>query len=149
MTFHRESLSRNRAELEPLFEAHWKAVPPDFDNVELGFDWEQYGWMEKNGNVHLMVARDEGSIVGYHLVIAQRHLHSMKTQVGVTAFFYLLPQHRKGWSLVNLFKATERSLKEIGVNNLYLGHKTSRNLAPIMRRMGYHQVEALYAKRLA
>lgn len=149
MTFAREGLLCNRAELEPLFEAHWADVQPDFGNVELGFDWETYKALEDSGKVHLMVARADGCIVGYQLCIGQRHLHSMATQVATTAFFFMLPEYRKGWAGFNLFRETENSLRRLGIRNVYVGCKTTKNLAPVFVRLGYHEVERTFAKEIA
>lgn len=149
MTFAREGLIENRAELEPLFDAHWQDVTPDFCNVELGFDWETYAALEETGQVHLMVARESGKIAGYHLCLARRHLHSIETQVATTAFFFLIPEFRSGWNGVELFRSTEVSLKSLGIQSLYVGSKITKDLSPIFLRLGYHQVETIWAKVIA
>lgn len=149
MTFAREELLENRAELEPIFTAHWQDVKPDFGNVSLGFDWETYAELERTGQVHFMVARENGHIAGYQCCIARRHMHSQETQVATTAFFFMLPEYRKGWTGVRLFQETERSLAGLGVRNIYTGTKTSKNIAPILRRLGYHEVESVFAKEIA
>lgn len=149
ISFARESLIRNRAELEPIFLQHWCSVTPDFHDATLHFDWDSYAEFERTGKVHLMIIRDDGDIVGYQLCLASTHLHSKDFQTAQTAFFYVLPEYRDRMIPSRLFRETEKSLKELGIQHLYVGCKADKDLAPLFVRLGYHQVEALYAKVLA
>ena len=157
VTFAREGLIENRTELEPIFEAHWEDVVPDFGNVALRFDWDSYGAMEKAGQVHFMVARAGECIAGYHLCLANRHLHSMGTQVAMTAFYYMLPAFRNGFTVMRLFRESEKALKSLGIQSIYLpvktwrktGRNVERDLAPLLMRLGYYDVERTFAKELA
>jgi N-acetylglutamate synthase-like GNAT family acetyltransferase len=148
MTFSREGLMENRAELEPIFRAHWQDVTPDFEGICLGFDWLTYAELENMGAVHFIVAREDKKIVGYQMCIIRPHIHSKDSVVASTTFFFMLPEHRKGWSGVNLFRATEASLKSIGVKNLYVGCKKDKNLSSLFLRIGYHEVERTFCRTL-
>jgi ribosomal protein S18 acetylase RimI-like enzyme len=148
MTYQRESLIENRAELEPLFVLHWNSVTPDFEDAELGFNWDAYAGLELAGAVHFMVLRDEGKIVGYQLCLMSPHLHSQASMTAHTVFYYLLPTYRDRMIPSRLFRETEKSLKATGVHHAYLGFKSDHDLSPILVRLGYHQVETIHAKRL-
>lgn len=149
MIFVHEGLMDNRAELEPLFQQHWDDVTPDFEGIGFGFDWQTYAQLEKMGAVHFMVAREHNKIVGYQLCIIRPHVHSKKDVVATTTFFFMLPEYRSGWNGVELFRATERSLKSFGIKNLYVGCKADKDLSRIFLRLGYHEVERIYAKVIA
>src|SRR5262249_9774027 len=83
-------------EMRELFDAHWKEVALDHDKIKLEPDYLAYEGMARFGLLHLVTARAEGKIVGYHLSFIHPHLHYKSSLTCFTDVFYLHEDYRHG-----------------------------------------------------
>lgn len=135
-----------RHEMEPLWFRHWDEVALNKDKMPLSPDFANYDAMEQLGMLHIVVARKEGEIIGYHFTLVRPHLHYVTTLCGMTDIYYIDPEHRTGRTPLRLFQFVEKSLKDRGVKKLFTGTKLSLDAGPLFEFMGWHPTETLYTK---
>lgn len=133
-------------EMAPLWPAHFEEVAMHKDQVPLAPDLSAYHAMERDGKLHIVVARKEGAIIGYHITIVRTGLHNVTTLCGYTDIFYCSPEHRTGRTPLRLFQFVEKSLKARGVKKLFTGTKLSLDAGPLFAFMGWQPTETLYTK---
>lgn len=146
ITYEVEAWSDVKAEMAPLWVKHWEEVALNRDKMPLAPDFANYDAMEQLGMLHIVVARKEGQIVGYHFTIVRPHLHYVTTLCGQTDIYYIAPDHRTGRTPLRLFQFVEKTLKARGVKKLFTGTKLSLDAGPLFEFMGWHPTETLYTK---
>lgn len=146
VTYAVENLATARDEMEALFPLHWAEVARDRDTIILDPDWDSYYAFEAVGQFHCMVCRVDGNLAGYHICFVRPHLHYKNSLSAITDIFFIHPDHRQGRIGVQLFKESEKSLRERGVQKIYLGCKISKDLTPLFERLGYAKIEYVFAK---
>ena len=113
------------------------------DRITLNLDDAGYRQIEDLGNLVLVTARAARAaprLVGYHLTFLRNDLHSVHTLIGYVDSYYLLPEYRRGWNGFRLIRESERVLRELGVQKVYVGateHMQTENLF----RFGKYQIE--------
>jgi len=156
IVFHVEPWSAVVPEMRPVWLLHWREVARDHIAVPLAVGYGAYEELEAAGRLHVLTARLRGRLVGYVVTIVQPHLHYAGTLFGTFDLFYLLPELRRGWRGVQMFRAAERSLRARGVRVLQAGTKihasplTGKSLdaGPIFEFLGWVQTERVYRKLL-
>lgn len=135
------------SEVSAYYPSHYDELA---SNKEIPLDpsYDSYDVMAKAGLLHVVVARKDGVLVGYHISIVMRHLHYRKSLTAMTDIYYLRKDCRKGMNGVNLFKFMESSLKAIGVERIYMMTKTDFNKGAILERLGYVEKERIYTKMI-
>ena len=146
VTYEVEPWSAVKTEMAPLWVNHWEEVALNRDKMPLAPDFANYDAMEQLGMLHIVVARKEGQIVGYHFTIVRPHLHYVTTLCGQTDIYYIAPDHRTGRTPLRLFQFVEKTLKARGVKKLFTGTKLSLDAGPLFEFMGWHPTETLYTK---
>ena len=129
-----------------MFSRHWREIALNHDEVPLDIDWARYADLHEKGALHVVTARREGRLIGYHIAIITTHLHYRSTLHGITDVYYIVPECRHGVTGMRLFQAVERELKARGVRKLFTATKLHLDQGPLFERMGYRPVERLYAK---
>lgn len=147
LTYRREKLSSIREEIAPLLEKHWDEVAIEKDTVPLSPDWPMYELLENCGALVCITARHCGELVGYASYVLSRHLN-YDLRVADCGPFFLDPVFRKGMAGVNLFRAAEIMLKDMGVDRVVHKVKLSLDVGSIFERMGYKPIERVYVKTL-
>lgn len=132
-------------EVSAHYEEHWKELAAD-PSIPLNPHYEQYDLIAQAGLLHVTTVRYNGKLVGYHFVMLSPHLHYKQSLTAFTDIFYLEPEHRNGWIGVKLFKTMESTLKDRGVQRIYMGTKLKSDIGPILDRLGYNPIERLYTK---
>ena len=148
LIYRREAFCSFRDELTPLLEKHWEEVAIDKDTTPLDPDWSGYDLLERAGMLVCVTARaEDGRLVGYTSYTLTRHMH-YNLQVADCGPFFLDPAFRKGLAGVNLFRAAEVVLKDLGVERVVHKVKLSHDVGRIFERMGYRPIERTYVKTL-
>lgn len=147
LTFQVEKLEAVRPELEPLLLAHWEEVAIEKETVPLDINWGAYMTLDGMGLLVGITARDEGKLAGYASYILTRHMH-YNLKVADCGPFFLHHNYRKGLAGVNLFRAAEKILKDMGVQRVVHKVKLSHDVGRIFERMGYRPIERTYVKTL-
>lgn len=150
ISFASESLVGNKFEMEPLMRDHWYEVTPDTKTFVLNFHWDLFSKLEDAGLVKMIVARHfpSGTMVGYVIFIIQPMLHYQHLKVAIEDAHYLMPDFRKGWTAIRMFRFAEKVLKGVGVDVVRYHTKVKLDKGPIFKRLGYEHLENLYTKRI-
>lgn len=155
ISFHVEPWQDFKREALHLWGEHWKEIALDKDVIKLDVDYEQYERLDLDGALHVVVARAAGAIVGYHLSILRPHLHYRTSFTAFTDVYYVAPKYRKGMTGVKLFKFVEQTLRARGVQKMYSATKLHTsddgrdlNVGKLFERMGWKEIERVYAKVL-
>lgn len=148
VTFELAPYSVLREEIKPLIVGHWEEIALDRSSIALDPDWDEYDAMAARGELHLLTARNDGELVGYYVGIVKPHLHYKSSLTAYNDIIYIKPQYRQGMTGVRLFKEVERTLKERGVQRMYMNTKEHLNFGVILERLGYKKAETIYTKRI-
>lgn len=146
ITFAVEDWFDVKGQMAHLWPSHWEEVALNRDTIKLDPDFDTYDWMARNGQLHIVVARKEGVVVGYHFTIVKPHLHYKTSLSGLTDIYYIAPQYRSGRTPLRLFEYVEKTLKARGVEKLFTGTKLSLDAGPLFEHMGWTPTERLYTK---
>jgi hypothetical protein len=133
-------------ELEPFAVLHWQEIALDHNVVPLDMDWDKYKDLDDKEVLHVVTARNEEGIVGYHISIICGHLHYKSTLHALVDLYYLAPLFRTGRTGLKLFQFTENSLKALGVKKIVTGTKVHFNHGRLFEHMGYTNTEVIYTK---
>lgn len=149
ITFAVEQWREFIAEAQPLFPIHWEEIALHKDSIRLDIDYAAFDAMDAQGMLHVVVAREEGKIVGYWLGIIKPHLHYVKSLTAYTDVFYMRQECRKDVFVFHkLLKFVEQSLKKRGVQKLFIASKQHKDLSKIFERLGMTRTETTYTKLL-
>lgn len=137
-----------RDQMAPLWPQHWEEVAVNRDLIPLDPDLACYDLMANAGMLHIVVARKEGEVIGYHFTIVKPHLHYRQSLSAFTDIYFLAPQYRTGRTPLRLFEFVEKTLKARGVQKMFTGTKLSLDAGPLFEKMGWTETERLYIKVL-
>lgn len=136
-----------KEEMTPLFPLHWEEVAGNKDKIKLSVWWDVYDAMAREGQLHVITIRNKDlELVGYHWSIVRPHLHYKDSLTAYTDLYFLLPEYRKGFNGVRLFRFVEKYLKKIGVQKMYSASKVKHDKSPIFERLGWDRTEVVYSK---
>lgn len=133
-------------EIKVLLESHWLEVGTDRDKIPMDVDEVQYGYFAACGQLHVVVARSEGRLVGYHSTYVKPHIRYKSTLMGFVDVYFLHKDFRCGMTGVKLLKFAETSLKARGVKKIITSTKLSLDMTPLYTRLGYKPVETVLTK---
>ena len=146
ITFAVEDWFDVREEMAPLWPLHWEEVALNRDKIKLDPDFATYDFLANTGQLHIVVARKQGEIIGYHFTMVRPHLHYRTSLSGMTDIYFIAPAHRTGRTPLRLFQFVEKTLKARGVQKLFTGTKLSLDAGPLFEFMGWTETERLYTK---
>ena len=131
-------------ELKLLYPEHWQEIALDKNAIILDPDYASYENMARANILHLVTARSGVELVGYHLSMIHHHLHYRTSLTCFTDIFYLKPAYRVGMVGYKMLKFFRDSMKERGVQKIYMGTKLSHDIGPLLDRLGFKPIERLY-----
>lgn len=137
-----------REEVKPLLPLHWQEIALDKESVPLDPDWDEYDRLAEMGRLHLLTVRDDDKLVGYYVGIVKPHLHYKSTLMAFNDVMYIKPEYRQGMVGVRIFKEIERTLKDRGVQKMFMNTKEHHNFGVILERLGWHKAETNYSKTI-
>ena len=149
ITYQVEDYLQCLPELKDCYPEHFEELAADKKDIPLNPDYETYAMMAKAGVLHLVTVRVDGVLVGYHLSMIDPHLHYKQSLTCFTDIFLIRKPYRHlENSLIGLklFKFMEESVKQKGVQRIYMGTKLHMDIDPILNRLGYNPKERLYTK---
>lgn len=142
------------AELLPLMEAHVQEVRPRRRNVKHDIDYPLHLRYEEQGLLHLMTVRFNGQLVGYAIAMVGPHLDYKTTCWCSVIKYYLAPQHRRGWTGINMMKFFEEHMRKGKVKVINASEMIDyvtprkRRTSVLFKRLGYRMVERSFSKEL-
>lgn len=135
------------ATLMPMFNRHWAEVSA-FPDIELEPNYAWYMETDEKGGYCMVVARLEDQVVGYIGFLVGAHTHHDGLMVASQDMFYVDPRRRKGMLGLQLIRASERFLKERGVDVILQGVTRQCDYSVLLRRAGYVDVSKTMQKRI-
>lgn len=118
------------------------------------FDWDHWrscwGEMMEKGMAVILADMPDVHVLGVLGGIAARCLNTGDLEI-FEAFWFVLPEHRKGTRGLRLLNAFENWGREIRAKRIKMAHLTDLNgntVADMYRRMGYQEQETTYRKEL-
>lgn len=139
-----EPWSRYRRDATALWAAHYQEFAP-FHHYRLKFGPHEarYEQLDAEGKLQIIVARCGGAMVGYALVVIQRHPH-YDTICGFEDSYWIAPAFRRGWNGVRLIRRSREELAKRGVTVSYWYTKEFLSVATILERLGARKCDSLY-----
>lgn len=148
-TFNVEPWADFVVEAEPLFQKHWEEIALHKDTIKLKIDHAAYDNLDAQGALHVVVAREAGEIIGYWLGIIRPHLHYADSLTAYTDVFYVRQASRRDvFVFQHMLGFVESSLKQRGVQKLFIASKAHKDLSKMFERLGMTRTETVYTKLL-
>lgn len=134
-------------EMETLWRVHWTEVNTHPDKLELDVDRDLYKTLQSLGKYQTITVRtDENKLVGYIGFFISNHPHYKQDSFAHMDNVFIHKDFRKGTVGVRLFKEAEKLLEGMKVSVITLRAKTSNDLSPIFKYLGYKEQEVVYSK---
>lgn len=153
ITYAVEPWSKVWRELRELWDEHWREVAINQDMIKLDPDIPAYNTMEAAGMLHVVVGREAGRVIGYHISFVRPHLHYRTSLSAITDVYFIRASHRGPRAAIRLFEAAEKTLAARGVQKTFNGtkiHKSpdgrSLDHGRLFEHMGHVEAERLYVK---
>lgn len=144
LTFSEVRFSEIRYEVMPLIEDHIRETEP----YEPNMDFEMYDCLEEGGYYRAYVGRsDQDELAGYVSYFVNPAFHWRHRIIAFADGFYLQPEYRKGWNAVKMLRFAERSLKGLGVHDIFYAVKDN-NAPRVLEALGYGITDVVYGKRI-
>ncbi len=146
MQFSIEKVADFKHEIQPLLEMHWEQIALNKDKIKLNPDWDNYITLNENGLLVAYIARDEGKLIGYFIVVVSPSMHYKDHKFAVCDIIFVNPKYRKGMTGYKLIKYAEDNLKEMGVSCIHINTKIHAPFDKLLEKMQYNCIERLYSK---
>ncbi len=146
-TFQVEAWSAALPELRELFPLLWDEVALDKERFVSKCDEPLYANMEKLNMLHVVTARKDGKIIGYHVSFITPHMHY--EGAGLFAFtdmYWTRPECRRGGLGAKLLCFLEQSWRERGIVKAYLSHKVAHDRSELFEALGWKPSDRVYCK---
>ena len=144
-TYQRETVAHVMDEIKPLLEKHWEEIA-HFKDIPLDPDYSVYTQAEMFDKIRVFTVRCDSVLIGY-AVFYIGSLHYKSTKTATQDILFLLPEHR-GLTGCRLIEYCDNQLKSEGIEVVYQHVKVAHDFGPLLRAMGYEEVDTIWAKRL-
>ncbi len=138
-------------EMRPMLVRHYSEAGAAPNKIELDPAYDKYLNLDDMGAVHLVVVRDleaNGKMVGYCLSFLVPHMHHRAVLMSFSDLIYIDPSHRSLGVATGMFSFAEDSLRELGVKKINMTAKSTHDFGPMLKRLGYKELEKTYDKVL-
>lgn len=146
ITYQVEKYHEVDKEIHALWYEHWEEVALNKDVIPLDPDYETYTKLSLANILHLVTVREDGNVIGYHIALVYPHMHYKSSLTCFTDIFFIKKEKRKGFVGIKLLKFMEESVKERGVQKIYMGCKLHIDIGPVLEHLGYKQIEKIFTK---
>ena len=152
-----ERWSDAAAALAPLFhQQHLELSDPRYiARLPLDVDWEMFARLEETGHLLLVVAREEGQIVGYTITFLHTHPHYRTARMAHVDTYWLHPDHREpgddsldhlASTGAMLIMETEELAAKRGAVKMILHTRLWKDNQRLFTLLGFAEVERLSTK---
>lgn len=146
ITFQVENWSDVKGEAAPLWIPHYEEVGQNKLKMKLDPDIAKLDHLEAQGKLHIVTARKEGELVGYHASYLETLTHYKNILAGMSDLYWIRKDCRVGRVPIKLFQMVEKTLKARGVQVLYDATKLYLDHDRLFQSLGYKPIERRYSK---
>lgn len=146
ISFKVENWEDVKSEAAPLWPLHWDEVGQNKIKMQLNPDLDKLDALNARGMLHIVIAREDGRLVGYHASIIDTLIHYKNVLAAKGDLYWLAPEYRKGATGIRLLREVEKTLKARGVQVMYDVTKLYLDHGKIFERLGYKPIERNYSK---
>jgi len=147
LTLQRETADQFIADAAPLLDAHFAEIA-HYPDIKLNPQFDLYRTLDQMGNLRVFTLRERGVLRGYAIFMVRENMHYGDSLQAVQDVLYLDPPLRKQMLGARLIQWCDEELKREGVQVVYQHVKKAFNFGPLLARLGYEEVEAVWARRL-
>jgi GNAT superfamily N-acetyltransferase len=109
-------------------------------------DHDQFLGMEDMGMLCVVVARDDGDIIGFHISSIQPDIFYKSIKTAYVLFYYLDRKYRGSGNGLKMFEFADNEFKKEGAQRAFMSRKTHINNEKLFIKLGYNHIEANYEK---
>jgi L-amino acid N-acyltransferase YncA len=131
---------------QPLWPEHYDEIAVQKDRMPMRPDVAAYQALDTAGRLQIVVARDDGRMIGYVLSVIRPHLHYADVLTGYEDAYFLSKPYRKGMIGVKLLREAVRHMQAVGVHKAFFMTKVALDMGPIFERMGFTKTDVVYSK---
>lgn len=146
ISFQVENWLNVKDEASELWPLHWEEVGQNKVKMKLDPDIEKLDYLNSLGRLHIVIARDNGKLVGYHASVIDTLIHYKTILAAKGDLHWLHPDYRKGMIGIKLLKEVERTLKMRGVQVMADFTKLYADKGAVFEHLGYTPIERVYTK---
>ena len=148
IVFEHEELTADLViELLPMLKKHWVEIA-HYPDIQFNPNWDAYFQLQKNNLLVVMTARDDNKLIGYIAYFVMPNLHYKDSLQANQDVVFVDPLYRRGTLGYKLIRQSEILLKDMGVQVVTQHLKFEHDFSPLLKRLGYEDVDKLMAKRL-
>lgn len=134
-------------EVSALGQQHWLETQQYRHSQPFKPMLERYAQYEDFGGYLQFTARVDGVLVGYGglYIVPSMHTQELICQEDT---WYLMPEHRKGFSAIKFFRFMEDECRKRGVKEVMLTAPATTRAGVIHKFLKYEKVADVYSKHL-
>lgn len=130
---------------QALWPEHYAEIAVQKDRMPMRPDVEAYQALERAGMLQIVVAREDGRMIGYVLSVIRAHLHYADVLCGFEDAYFLTKAHRKGFVGVKLLREAVEQMRRAGVRKAFFMTKVAHDAGAIFERMGFTRSDIVYS----
>jgi len=115
-------------------------------SYEPDVDHEQIIAIEDMGVLHVVTARKDGELVGFHISTIQDDIFYKTKKTAFVLFYFLRKDFRGKGGGFKMFKFADDEFKNNGAKRAFMSRKTHIKNERMFDALGYNQIEANYEK---
>lgn len=143
ISFTHESWAQFEKDALPIWSAHYEEIAED-KQMPMRPDAETYARLDTVGQLQVVAARSSGQLVGYMLFFIRTHLHYADVLCGFEDAYFLLKDHRKGFTGINLIRHSIKLLKQRGVKRIFVHTKKNKDLGRVLKFLKMRHCDEVY-----
>lgn len=141
-----EPWGQYRAGCDRLWAEHYEEIAVDKGMV-MKPDEPAYEALERAGQLHVLVGREHGRMVGYVTSVVRPHLHYADTLVGFEDAYFLTKEARRGFAGVTMIREWLAAMRARGCYKAFIMTKPFLDMGPLFERLGAVKSDTVYAFR--
>lgn len=146
LTFQAEPWDIYFRDCQALWREHYEELCLRQERMKMKPDVAAYERLEAAGQLHILVAREAGEMVGYILSVVRPHLHYADVLCGFEDAYFLRKTHRRGMAGARLLREWEKAMKARGCQLAFAMTKPWLDMGLLFERLGFAKSDHVYAK---
>lgn len=131
---------------EELLKDHWQEVVANKEIMKLDPLFERYVARENDGGLHIVIAREDGVMVGYSVhFLCWTNMHYRNLKTAEDDVHYLVPRLRKTGIHEAMRRFALADMKAKGIQHVTARTKLAYGHDNVLHRLGYKPLDQVYA----